>query len=1126
MKKKRMFDAFIICVLLSNIIFVRDVFAINDNFESYSNGQYPSSGGWYNLFSGKTAAVSTAYAYSGSKSFRLEGYSNWSRIDVINVNTTNEMSYEVAVFIPDAARGASVGFFEKQGNQGPSYNAIVFRNDGTIYTGGTNESNRFIQSYNSNTWYRIKVTLDFTQNKMDVYVNGSLKRSGISAKGESYCKKFGLATSNFSGSGTAITYFDDVKVLDITPPPPDIDVNPDSHNFGNVVINDSTSFSFEVLNLDVGLLVVAEVLLIGTDAEQFTILSGGGFFTLEAFQSHNIVVMFQPDSPGTKSAKLRLTSNDPDKHFFDVNLSGTGVNPPESVSKPNKPSGAPNGKVGQSLDFSTGGSSSNLGHSVEYQFDWGDGTTSSWDSANRSHSYSSSGTFDVKARARCSSHTSKVSSWSSSTSVSISYCQLSISVTPSGSGTVNKNPDKTNFTWNENVQLTANANSGYEFDYWSGDLSGSANTKSLTMNGDKNVTAHFKQIQEAVSVPNLPSGASSGKVGQSLSLSVGGSSSNLGHSIKYQFDWGDGTTSNWDPANLSHSYSSSGTFDVKARACCTRHTSVVSSWSSSKSVVISFCQLSVSVTPSGSGSVSKNPDKNNFNWNESVQLTANANAGYEFDYWSGALTGSTNPQNLTMDDDKSVTAFFKVVIQNSAPSKPILVSVNNNSFTMDSKPDLMWNVPSDPDSDPLHFKVEIAMDNSFTSQIAGSPFESQNNSASFSPTPPMVQGSGTCSFTPPQPLEDGDYWWRVTAWDGKAHSAPSAAWKFTVDAAKPYTAGHNPAKDATNIAVNTNIVVHIKDDLSGADISTIVLKVNLVQVSPTITGDSKDVTLTYSPQAGFDNDSRVTVIVSAKDIAGNEMETDYYSFNTEKKAQKPAFLTMAVKEHGLSEPFNVDINVEEVNELFGVSFVFNYPENHLEYLSFEPGDFMGGDVVPFTSPPSNGHLPVAITKKAGQVGSNGSGLIVQIKLKERPGVTTGTNIELSCTELVANDPAGKTILLTPNDTSYVTPFPTSIEMKDTQIPKDYVLFQNYPNPFNPTTIIAFALPKPSQVRLQIFNLKGNLVKTLINAQQEQGMHSVQWNGTDEKRNKVASGIYIYKLTAGDEVLHRRLVLMK
>lgn len=92
-----------------------------------------------------------------------------------------------------------------------------------------------------------------------------------------------------------------------------------------------------------------------------------------------------------------------------------------TVSTPDRPSGPTSGAVGQSLAYSTGGASCSQGHPIQYRFDWGDGTYSSWSfSMSASKSWDSAGTYSVRVQARCSSDTSVVSGWSSAMSVTIS----------------------------------------------------------------------------------------------------------------------------------------------------------------------------------------------------------------------------------------------------------------------------------------------------------------------------------------------------------------------------------------------------------------------------------------------------------------------------------------------------------------------------------------------------------------------------------------------------------------------------------------------------------------------------------------------------------------------------------
>ncbi len=88
------------------------------------------------------------------------------------------------------------------------------------------------------------------------------------------------------------------------------------------------------------------------------------------------------------------------------------------------------------------------------------------------------------------------------------------------------------------------------------------------------------------------------------------------------------------------------------------------------------------------------------------------------------------------------------------------------------------------------------------------------------------------------------------------------------------------------------------------------------------------------------------------------------------------------------------------------------------------------------------------------------------------------------------------------------------------------LSQNYPNPFNPETTISYHLYKTSKVNLSVYNLKGQRVKTLVNSQQANGKHSIVWNGTDDRGEKVSSGIYLYQLTADGKTVTRKMMLMK
>ena len=91
---------------------------------------------------------------------------------------------------------------------------------------------------------------------------------------------------------------------------------------------------------------------------------------------------------------------------------------------------------------------------------------------------------------------------------------------------------------------------------------------------------------------------------------------------------------------------------------------------------------------------------------------------------------------------------------------------------------------------------------------------------------------------------------------------------------------------------------------------------------------------------------------------------------------------------------------------------------------------------------------------------------------------------------------------------------------------DFMLAQNYPNPFNPVTIIFFESPKAVQISLAIYNLRGQLVRTLVSGEALPGRQQVFWDGTDNNGRDVASGIYIYQLNAGELKATKKMILLQ
>jgi hypothetical protein len=99
-------------------------------------------------------------------------------------------------------------------------------------------------------------------------------------------------------------------------------------------------------------------------------------------------------------------------------------------------------------------------------------------------------------------------------------------------------------------------------------------------------------------------------------------------------------------------------------------------------------------------------------------------------------------------------------------------------------------------------------------------------------------------------------------------------------------------------------------------------------------------------------------------------------------------------------------------------------------------------------------------------------------------------------------------------------------MDNESVPSKTVLYQNHPNPFNPTTAIDYGLREPCRVTLTIYNVLGQKVRTLVDGDQTAGFKTARWDGKNTKGQSVASGVYIYRLRAGDFVEAKKMILLR
>jgi hypothetical protein len=107
--------------------------------------------------------------------------------------------------------------------------------------------------------------------------------------------------------------------------------------------------------------------------------------------------------------------------------------------------------------------------------------------------------------------------------------------------------------------------------------------------------------------------------------------------------------------------------------------------------------------------------------------------------------------------------------------------------------------------------------------------------------------------------------------------------------------------------------------------------------------------------------------------------------------------------------------------------------------------------------------------------------------------------------------------------------PSTISVASVALPKKFGLDQNFPNPFNPSTKIKYQIPKNGKISLEIFNLLGQKIRTLVDGEVNPGIYEILWDGKDKQGNSVASGIYIYQLKMEgrkSEILTKKMIFLK
>jgi hypothetical protein len=185
-----------------------------------------------------------------------------------------------------------------------------------------------------------------------------------------------------------------------------------------------------------------------------------------------------------------------------------------------------------------------------------------------------------------------------------------------------------------------------------------------------------------------------------------------------------------------------------------------------------------------------------------------------------------------------------------------------------------------------------------------------------------------------------------------------------------------------------------------------------------------------------------------------------------------------------------------------------------------PGDESGLRRADYRAPFGDGaEWEIVFSKASGRVFSATGLEQIPKEMEAWLIMDVGTTVKLTgqATVSVPNDVKTARLLIGTHD--FITKGVTDV------LPDDFALSQNFPNPFNPSTSIRFALPKAGHVKIEVFNVLGQRVTTLLDQPMPAGYHTAVWDGTSS-RKQVASGVYFYRLVTEVYQASRKMMLLK
>lgn len=288
--------------------------------------------------------------------------------------------------------------------------------------------------------------------------------------------------------------------------------------------------------------------------------------------------------------------------------------------------------------------------------------------------------------------------------------------------------------------------------------------------------------------------------------------------------------------------------------------------------------------------------------------------------------------------------------------------------------------------------------------------------------------------------------------------------------------------------------------------------------------DTRDGDDNWNVQADLNDDGTV-------DFADFILFVGSYGKTAQGPSTKPVILPPGVNENAefslrlgservvVGQNVFVDVSLANVQDLMGYGFVLNYDADKFEFVEAAPADqdllkSTGGETPLFSSLANEaGQVSIAnAVVNASEI--SGGGDIVRLTFRVLQEFAENARFEIA-----------EGLVFDPQQLSNPAVVAGVLNVQTT--PTEFALLQNFPNPFNPETTIGYELAESADVTLQIYNVVGQVVRTLIAAEpQAAGRYQMRWDGMDDRGVSVSSGVYFYRISAGEFQTVRKLMLLK